>query len=267
MASKHQQEDPWAGFVDVLSNILMVVIFLVVILGMAIFALSQQITKVAVDNAVKVERERARSEPQQAPPPAEVAAKIPETPPTREPDRATAGAPVTEASPPLPSAAAEAGAAGVYDAIHAPRVRQEDDLAGNTNLTVRSLKTTSKDIDIAPEEIEKNPAAPVEVKQSHAFLSLKFAQGSFKIDEKSAGEINDYLKGRNDLASGHLEIRAFAQSTVGSVSEARRIAYYRAMQTRTELIKTGFQPSKIDVKLRESVAPEEMDVVRLFVKP
>lgn len=118
MASKHKQEDPWAGFVDVLSNILMVVIFLVVILGMAIFALSQQITKVAVENAVKAERET----------------KGP--PPTKTPD---VGDDAVVSAAPKPET--PAGAAGAYEAGKALRAREADDIAGNTNLSVRSVAT------------------------------------------------------------------------------------------------------------------------------
>jgi len=66
--SKHKPEDPWAGFVDVLSSILMVVIFLIVILGVAIFGISQQITKVAVEGAIKAEREKQGAPPSPPPP-------------------------------------------------------------------------------------------------------------------------------------------------------------------------------------------------------
>lgn len=248
--AKHHQEDPWAGFVDVLSNILMVVIFLVVILGISIFAISQQITKAAVERAVKAERDTQTKPDTPAPP----APPVP-PPPT----------PVAQAAPQPAEAKAE-GAAGIYGAAQGLRVREADDLAGNTNLSVRSRASDSKSIEIASEEIAAS-AAPIEVRTSQAFLTLKFARGGFKIDAAASKEIQAFLRDKGDLKAANVEIRAFAQSTVGSVSEARRIAYYRAMQTRSELIKTGMPAAKVELKMRESASPEELDVVRIFAKP
>lgn len=265
MASKHKQEDPWAGFVDVLSNILMVVIFLVVILGVAIFALSQQITKVAVEKAVKAERQSQDKPTEAAPKPAAVSEATPKPDPKPvEPESKVAEAKPEPKLEPKPEG--ERGAAGVFEAAKALRARESDDIQGNTNLTVRSASTPqSKEIEIASEE--RKPAdGPVMVKLAQAFLTLKFDRGSFKIDKAASGAINEFLGSRDELKDQKIEIRAFAQSTVGSISEARRIAYYRAMQTRSELLKSGFSAANLDVKIRESVLPEEVDVVRIFRK-
>ncbi|WP_420104226.1 hypothetical protein [Bosea sp. (in: a-proteobacteria)] len=261
MASKHKQEDPWAGFVDVLSNILMVVIFLVVILGVAIFALSQQITKVAVENAVKAERESKDKQDTSSSGPAVSEAK-PE--PKKETAQADAEPQIAQVKPP-PEPDTARGAAGPFEAAKALRVRESDDIAGNTNLSVRSAPAPGKDIEIASEE-HKPSDGPVMVTRAQSFMTLKFQRGSFKIDKDASGAITDFLGSRDELKDQKIEIRAFAQSTVGSVSEARRIAYYRAMQTRSELLKSGFSAANMDVKIRESVLPEEIDVVRVFRK-
>ena len=246
--AKHQQEDPWAGFVDVLSNILMVVIFLVVILGISIFAISQQVTKAAVDKAVKAEREAQSETPRPTTP---QAAKEPSQPPTTQ-QAASDG---------------EKGAAGVYQAAQGLRARQSDEVAGDSNLSLRSTKLDGvKSIDVASEEVKASEGA-VEVKTSQAFLTLRYQRGSFKIDEAASKEMGTFLAGANLPTTGKIEIRAFAQSTVGSVSEARRIAYYRAMQVRSELIKQGIAATRVELKLRESVSPEELDVVRIYAKP
>ena len=270
MASKHKQEDPWAGFVDVLSNILMVVIFLVVILGVAIFALSQQITKVAVENAVKAERESKDKQDTSSSSPAVSEAKPEAAKPEPKAETAQADAEpqVAQAKPapqPPPEPDKARGAAGPFEAAKALRVRESDDIAGNTNLSVRSAPATGKDIEIASEE-HKPSDGPVMVTRAQSFMTLKFQRGSFKIDKDASGAITDFLGSRDELKDQKIEIRAFAQSTVGSVSEARRIAYYRAMQTRSELLKSGFSAANMDVKIRESVLPEEIDVVRVFRK-
>jgi outer membrane protein OmpA-like peptidoglycan-associated protein len=258
MASKHKQEDPWAGFVDVLSNILMVVIFLIVILGVAIFALSQQITKVAVENAVKAEREAQERQSEQAKADTVAEAKPPAAPPAQssaDPSRSEVAVAPEQ----------ETGTTGRFEAARNRRARESDETTGNTNLSVRSIRTPSKEVEIASEEQKPNDA-PILVKSSSAFLTLKFGKGSFKIDKDASGAIQEFLGTVDDLKDKRIEIRAFAQSTVGSISEARRIAYYRAMQTRTELLRFGFVASNMEVKIRESELPEEVDVVRIFRK-
>ena len=249
--AKYHQEDPWAGFVDVLSNILMVVIFLVVILGISIFAISQQITKAAVEKAVKAERESQ----EKTPVPPHTAVEAPSSPPVAQ----------VETPPEAEKREGERGTAGVYRAAQGLRLRGADEIAGNTNLSVRSLAVEGNTIEVASEEIAPE-AGPVEVKSSQAFLTLKFTRGMFKIDDAASKQIQAFLRDKRDVAGAKVEIRAFAQSTIGSVSEARRIAYYRAMQTRSELIKTGVAADKIELKLRDSASPEELDVVRIFAK-
>ena len=256
--SKHHQEDPWAGFVDVLSNILMVVIFLVVILGISIFAISQQITKAAVEKAVQAEKTKAEAQARQP----EVSPRDPVREPAPSQPTAQAGPPPAE----IGKVDGRTGTAGVFDAAQGLRVRQADDIEGNTNLSVRSTKVAAKTIEVAAEETAPS-SGPVQVKTSQAFLTLKFSRGAFKIDESASREMKTFISDQSGIVGSKIEIRAFAQSTVGSVSEARRIAYYRAMQTRSELIKTGVAPANVDVKVRESMAPEEADVVRIFAKP
>lgn len=358
MASKHHQEDPWAGFVDVLANMLVVVVFLVIVLGLAIFALSQQITKNAVEQALEQQKEQnqqteqkgspgaAKTEGAQvadgaaatpAPdaaekPAAETAAtQAPATPEAAKPvETAKAEAPTGEAVAGEPVQAAEAagkdkaettpgeavagepaqaakvagkgkdeaekggddagtggpaaqaaledtsrtaqssdsakGSAGERQAGYAQRVRADDEIEGNSNLTVRSANVTSEEkLEVASEEI-KPTYGKIEVVSSDAFLKLTFGKGNFRIDTGTTERLKDYLGTAPLSKDDTIEIRAIAQSTVGSISEARRIAYYRAMETRSQLIQAGFDSTRIIVKVRESVTPEDMDVVQVFKK-
>jgi hypothetical protein len=260
MASKHKQEDPWAGFVDVLSNILMVVIFLVVILGISIYAISQQVTKTAVQQALEKERSRSAETsntplaPSQNTKPAEAPETVAEK--AADPDQAT--------NPEAP--AKDSGTAGERAVDMASRARQSDEIKGNTNLSVRSVNTdNSEKIEVASEEVRPS-IGDVKVEQADAFLKLSFGKGSFRIDPKTSASIKAFLEKESELSNHAIEIRAFAQSTIGSVSEARRIAYYRAMQTRAELLKSGYKASNITVKVRESISPEELDAVQIFRK-
>lgn len=309
MASKHHQEDPWAGFVDVLSNMLVVVVFLVIILGLAIFALSQQITKQAVEQALEQhQQDKQQKEPKPEPPkesaesadattkPAEPAPDAEKPVETAKAEGAAAETPATAAPPkegkeaadkgpqdagtggPAAQAAQEdvtsqaesaeqsKGSAGDRQAGYAQRVRASDEIEGNSNLTVRSANVDSEQkLEVASEEI-KPTYGKIEVTSSDAFLKLSFAKGNFRIDETTSGKLKEYLGTSPVAKSDTIEIRAIAQSTVGSISEARRIAYYRAMEMRSQLIQAGFDSTKIMVKVRESASPEDADVVQVFKK-
>ena len=309
MASKHHQEDPWAGFVDVLSNMLVVVVFLVIILGLAIFALSQQITKQAVEQALEQhQQDKQQKEPKPEPPkesaesadatakpaePAQDAEKLVETakaegaaaekpataaPPKegkeaadKGPQDAGTGGPAAQAAQEDVTSKAESaeqskGSAGDRQAGYAQRVRASDEIEGNSNLTVRSSNVDSEQkLEVASEEI-KPTYGKIEVTSSDAFLKLSFAKGNFRIDETTSGKLKEYLGTSPVAKSDTIEIRAIAQSTVGSISEARRIAYYRAMEMRSQLIQAGFDSTKIMVKVRESASPEDADVVQVFKK-
>ena len=309
MASKHHQEDPWAGFVDVLSNMLVVVVFLVIILGLAIFALSQQITKQAVEQALEQhQQDKQQKEPKPEPPkesaesadatakPAEPAPDAEKPVETAKAEGAAAEKPATAAPPkedkeaadkgpqdagtggPAAQAAQEdvtskaesaeqsKGSAGNRQAGYAQRVRASDEIEGNSNLTVRSANVDSEQkLEVASEEI-KPTYGKIEVTSSDAFLKLSFAKGNFRIDETTSGKLKEYLGTSPVAKSDTIEIRAIAQSTVGSISEARRIAYYRAMEMRSQLIQAGFDSTKIMVKVRESASPEDADVVQVFKK-
>ncbi|MDR6100899.1 cytoskeletal protein RodZ [Agrobacterium larrymoorei] len=299
MASKHKQEDPWAGFVDVLSNILMVVIFLVVILGISIFAISQQVTKNAVEQAIEKERNSKTKSTDTQPEPLVAEASQPDGKTENKAEEQAALPPVadsqqqaiavetsksaakteetTSTQPQTPGSAPEvskpaqqdiaSGSAGEREAAQATRVRQSDEVAGETNLSVRSARTNDQEqIEVASEEI-KPSFGPIKVENADAALTLGFSKGSFRIDENTSQSIKTYLTDHAALKNKNIEVRAFAQSTVGSVSEARRIAYYRAMQTRTELLKNGYAADNIIIKVRESISPEEVDAVRVIIKP
>jgi parvulin-like peptidyl-prolyl isomerase len=55
-----EEESYWPGFVDALSTIVMVVTFLLIILGVAIFAISTQVSKVVIDNEAATATAKAK---------------------------------------------------------------------------------------------------------------------------------------------------------------------------------------------------------------
>jgi cytoskeletal protein RodZ len=262
--AKHKQEDPWAGFVDVLSSILMVVIFLVVILGVAIFAMSQQITKVAVDQAIQAEREKQESAPKPKP-----AAKPEPTPKPEAGAEDLLAAGPKDAPPKSVEKDEKTGTDGEFEPAPARQARQLDPVTGKTKMAVRSLATPeTKEIEIAAEEIvtEEVPAATI-VKTAHALLSLKFKAGSYKINPSSSEEICKSLTSEITGSQNMLEVRANVTAGGVETSDARRIAYYRGMQTRGELVKCGISEARIAMRIRAAGLEEENEVVQVFLKP
>lgn len=239
MARSHKPEDPWAGFVDVLSNIIMVVVFLVVLLGLAVFVLGQRVTAAAVQQAIESERARVAEEA--------LRKQINEPPPdaVEQPER---------------------GAEGDREADYSLRIRETDENAGDSNFTVRSLANDpTEQVEIASEEFSQSDEGS-QVTSSSALISIAFPEGQFRLLAENSEMIRTAV---NPLLAGSdmMEIRAYAFSSAGSISEARRIAYYRAMEVRSLLLDLKVDTSRISVRIRESSELDQRDVTDIFLKP
>jgi hypothetical protein len=96
---------------------------------------------------------------------------------------------------------------------------------------------------------------------------LKFDEKTIKLDEKSDQEVLSFIQGNPDLPKGSkLEIWSFAESKIGSISEARRVAYYRAMNTRNSLLKAKFDKKDITVRVRETDDETLKHKVKVIIK-
>jgi hypothetical protein len=65
---------------------------------------------------------------------------------------------------------------------------------------------------------------------------------------------------------GKYEIRAFFSAHKGSISEARRLAYYRALTSRNQLLALGVKPQNISVKVSSSPKSEDNGRVNIYLK-
>jgi outer membrane protein OmpA-like peptidoglycan-associated protein len=109
--------------------------------------------------------------------------------------------------------------------------------------------------------------ADVKSSTTKEFLTLAFGQGAFKLDQDTKDNVKNFIQTNEQYQDGKIEIRAFASSTVGSISEARRIAYYRAMTVRTQLVEEGYLPNQLVTKVIVSSLEEEEDLVRIYARP
>jgi len=288
MAGKKQQaEDPWSGFVDVLSNVVMVVTFLVIILGISMFALSQQVAKSMAAEMMKSEESQKEIQDQisretiakaeKASAAAQAAAldslresmgqQIAEAQEARKQAEARVAAMGAELAA-LRKSAEKIGSEGVNRFTVDRPLLQNDEIEGSSNLTVRSrrLKEDFETIVASAEEEAKNDGT-TRVEKSDAMLKVAYERSMFKIDAETTDKIRAFMKESADARTGTIELRTFANSTIGSVSEARRIAYYRAMTVRGVAVAAGFEPSRIKIVLRESERDTDANTVWIFAKP
>jgi len=321
LARKAQaEENYWPGFVDALSTIVMVITFLLILLSIVIFVLSQNTAKRAIDDAqaksgagqVKVETKstaeaqaRRKSEAQKKTT-AKAQKKVQSAQKSQSKSQSKAQSMAKAQSKAQSQAKAQSKAqsqakaqsksqsqakasrqssqksemrvaqekeetnttAGQFKPREGKRLTQAEKVESKDKLEVRSRAAVDeKRIVIAPEEKPKEKEK-IKVVTSKSLLTLEFPPSNVKIDEASVKAVQSYLSSSADIkAEGKIEIRSFANSTVGSISEARRLAYYRAMATRNQLLKGGVDPKRISIRIRETTVKEEQDLVKVYLKP
>lgn len=291
MARKSKQaEDPWSGFVDVLSNVVMVVTFLVIILGISMFALSQQVAETMAAEMLKSEESRLeiqnevnRQAVEQAERDASEATasgtaalealrermqgRVVAAEAARKQAEARAHSMRAELVA-LRSGASSEGSKGRNRVMIDRPLLQVDEIVGESNLTVRSRRV-EEDFEtiVASSEEAADDTGTTRVEASNAMIKVAYETSLYKIDEETTAEIRTFLDQKSDARTGTIELRTFASSTIGSVSEARRVAYYRAMTVRSVAVAAGYDPSRIKVVLRESEQEENADSVWIFAKP
>lgn len=234
MARRQEEaENHWPGFVDALSTIVMVVTFLLIILGIVIFALSLQMAK---------SMEEAKFKGQKS------------------------GQEVSNTT-----IAGVEGKSGRFKQSKGKEVLADKAVESETKLAIRSqIVKKSKEITVAADEtaLDNPKATGIKITAAKEVLTLIFSEKTVKIDDKSNTEITDFVAKNPDIPKGaKLEIWSFAQSNVGSISEARRLAYYRAMSVRNSLLTTGMEGKQISVRVRETDDDAMAHKIKVFVKP
>lgn len=109
----------------------------------------------------------------------------------------------------------------------------------------------------------EEPAANTVAKAS-ALLTLQFDPVGTRIDDATSTAVAAFFtENAAAINDRPLVIWAFSNATTVSVSEARRVAYYRALATRNELIKNGVAPENINVEIRFGENEESLNTVQI----
>lgn len=210
--------DYWPGYVDALTAMVKVLAFVMMLLAVTVFMLSQKISKQAIQTLA----EAANVE---VPPDAdvkEIARQIRE--------RIANPTPSNAPPPPPPQAA--------------PTQAQESQSAS----VLPTARTESRAVDS-----ESRASDPVQARRMGSQFTIAFTNRTTRLDEDASKKIVEFVR-ENNMASAIFEIRAAADATQGSLSDARRIAYYRAMQVRQQLIVAGATPDRLTIRVVDTTA-------------
>ena len=241
-ASADGEVNHWPAFVDVLTKVIMVVTFLLVIMSAAVMVLSER----AVKNA-------------RAAVLAELSGKAKGAGATGAPDTTSAG--TNRLNSP-----AEADA-GTAIATRGSILRSDELVNSAERLTIRTRDT--KDtlaVKVKAVEQPKEQAHGAEVSVAATLVRVAFEANALAYDTESGNRIVAFLK-THPGPEVKYEIWSFAPQT-GSVSEAQRVAFYRAALTRNLLVRAGIAPGQITTQTRITDARSaDGHMVRVVVKP
>lgn len=239
-ASADGEINHWPAFVDVLTTVIMVVTFLLVIMSAAVMVLSQRTME-----SLKAQYEQKKDHEADAAASKAGGAAGKSTNAIRSPADAETGSSIAELGSILQS---------------------ETQVNGSDKLTIRTRETRdTMKIKVKALE-ESNNEKGVEVKTADVLMRVDFEPMAVRYDDENTRQVMEFLKSRQQPGM-KFEIWSFAPQT-SSISEAQRLAFYRAAMTRNLLIKAGIAPSAINTQVRiTDPTSREGHNVRVVLKP
>ena len=217
-------ENYWPGYVDALTSMVQVLAFVMMMLAMAVFSLSQSASKKAVEAIAKAVNADVKPDSNVKQLTQSVLERL---------DRLRGAAPVDDAPRPAPAAQPET----------------------ERPATVRLSSPRSQPDHAAP---DVPPDAPR--------LTIEFVEKSFKLDADETQSVAKFVDDNKAVESMRtIVVNAFAYTGEGAVSEARRLAYYRAMMARKQLINAKLKPENIRISVNDTADKGRGLTVELIV--
>lgn len=278
MARKPEEEaNHWPGFVDALSTIVMVITFLLILLGLTLFIMMQKIqtdADVALNTQVEtdgkngdqvVENQDPLNISEGAPKAEDSAAQVADLKDQldqaqQELEKLKQAAKQKSGTPKAPE--------GVSIASLEADLLQQDQVETEDKLTILTRKVDEKvKIAIATDE-QAQTNGNAKVTSAAIALELSYERDTTKLDEATTQKVGDFFTEKAaEVGDGVYEIRSIASSKVGSISEARRKAYFRALVVRNILLKRGVPTDRILTRVAMPQPGEDDDKVIVSVKP
>jgi hypothetical protein len=229
----------WPGYVDALTSMVQVLAFVMMMLAMAVFVLSQSVAKHAVEAIAKAVNADVK-------PNADVKQLTQAV--MDQLKRMTLDKPSSEANQSAPSAEA---------AVNKPAARAdaENDSSPEKIVAMRVSGARSR-----------NDQTSVEVPPDAPRMTLGFEDRSFKIEQARVQSLAKFVDENKVVErSQTIVINAFAYSGDGALSEARRLAYYRAMMARKQLVDAKVRAVAIRINVNDTADRDKGSTVELVV--
>lgn len=256
-ARAEEEENYWPGFVDALSTIVMVVTFLLVVMGLVVFAVSLQISKTKIKSDITGK------------PASEIMDKDTQV---KDISKATTPEVVVEKIEQVESQSQQIKSeqsAGVQDGEMSEQAVQDETVEEENELQIQSRKIIEeKKIVVATQEATtKRTPKKVVVDSAQQILTLAFDKKAFEVNPEARKEIDDFMAENKETLIGR-KLTAWAFYDAGTVaqSQAKRRAYFRVLSVRNVLIANGWSGSALEVNVRPAPSDEETDQVRVFVR-
>ncbi len=303
--SSDQSEDYWPGYVDALTSMVQVLAFVMMLLSVAIFVLSKDASKGAVEQIAKaanvsaspnatvkeltdkIMEELAKPRSEAKP---EAQAMLVEKPKVEQPIKAEEKAKTEDKTKTEDSAKAEEKASTEEKAKteeKAPTEARESSQGRGRpeNETQKSdtaaATTSSGEVQsegsrpTAVSTVQRNAASSnvqagetAEPPPNAKRITLGFADRSYRMEPAAAGAVTGFVAAEN-LASGKARIlvRAYASNATGAVTEGRRMAYYRGMVARQMLMAQKVPAAAIAIRIIDTSDPEQGGKIEIYAVP
>jgi hypothetical protein len=223
-------ENYWPGYVDALTSMVQVLAFVMMMLAMAVFVLSQSVSKRAVEAIAKAVNAEVKPDSDIKQMTQAVVEQI---------DRLRKSIPAPDQTPAKSSPTAEAATRPDADRPAAMRINGG--------------------------QVQPSQAA-IEVPPDAPRLTVGFGDKSFRIEGNQAQSITGFVDDNKSAASKQtIVVNAYAYSGEGAISEARRLAYYRAMMARKQLVDAKIKPENIRISVNDTTDKGRGLTVELIV--
>jgi hypothetical protein len=220
-------ENYWPGYVDALTSMVQVLAFVMMMLAMAVFSLSQSASKSAVEAIAKAVNVDVKADSNVKQLTKSVMERL---------DRLR-DLPLADDAKPEP----------------APEPSPQPDAE---KLATKRMAAARSQPSHAVAELP--PDAPR--------LSVGFNERSFRLESDEAQSIVKFVDDNKAVESTQtIVVNAYAYTSEGAVSEARRLAYYRAMMARKQLIDTKLKSENIRINVNDTADKARGFTVELIV--
>jgi hypothetical protein len=230
MSHSEEGENYWPGYVDALTSMVQVLAFVMMMLAMAVFVLSQSVSKKAVEAVAKAVNADVK-------PNADLKQVTQAIMDQLDKLKAAANA---ASKPPPETAASKAPAAA--------------DSSPEKLVGMRVSGARPRDQALA----QVSPDSPR--------MTVNFEERSFRIDQEHTQSMAKFIDENKVIERAQaVVINAYAYSGDGALSEARRLAYYRAMMARKQLVDAKVPPQNIRINVTDTADKDKGATIDMIV--